>query len=113
MKKVSLERYYFVLNDGVLTLKMSKMVTRFVMKLFICTRHISNADLHETSGRLLYFSLQALTVIVKCFPSQIVKSMPAVLEAIWKTLTDSALTYVRTVIHDTEEADDPVDSDGK
>ncbi|XP_071477109.1 importin-9-like [Diadema antillarum] len=57
--------------------------------------------------------IKALTVIVKCFPSQIAKAMPAVLQATWKTLTDSADIYVRTVINDTEEADDPVDSDGE
>ena len=35
MREVSLERYYFVLYDGALTLKMSKMaLTRFVIKLF-------------------------------------------------------------------------------
>ena len=37
MSNVSLERYYFVLYDGALTLKMSKMalLTRFAIKLFI------------------------------------------------------------------------------
>lgn len=74
--------------------------------------------LAEIDGDLICFLIsclsdQALTVIVKCFPGQIAKSMPAVLQATWKTLTDSADTYVRTVINDTEEADDPVDSDGK
>ena len=36
MSNVSLERYYFVLYDGALTLKMSKWcLTRFAIKLFI------------------------------------------------------------------------------
>ena len=36
MKKVSLERYYFVLYNVALTLKMSKMaLNRFAIKLFI------------------------------------------------------------------------------
>ena len=39
IRKVSLEKYYFVLYDGALTLKMSKQkwcLTRFAIKLFIC-----------------------------------------------------------------------------
>ena len=37
MSNVSLERYYFVLYDGALTLKFQKWrLTRFAIKLFIC-----------------------------------------------------------------------------
>ena len=43
MRKVSLERYYFVLYDGALTLTMSKIgrFTRFAIKLFICIQILS------------------------------------------------------------------------
>ena len=39
MSNVSLERYYIVLYDGALTLKMKQKwrLTRFAIKLFICT----------------------------------------------------------------------------
>ena len=45
MKKVSLEKYYFVLYNGVLTLKFSKWrLTRFAINLFI-SNSLSNANL--------------------------------------------------------------------
>ncbi|XP_063952084.1 importin-9-like [Lytechinus pictus] len=78
----------------------------FVKALTITDSSVSDSGLKKEI-------IKALTVIVKCFPGQITKSMPAVLQATWKTLTDSADIYVRTVINDTEEADDPVDSDGE
>ena len=36
-----------------------------------------------------------------------------ILPHMWNTLTQSADRYVRTVVNYTEDADDPVDSDGK
>ena len=51
MINVSLERYYFVLYDGVLTLEMSKLrLTRFAIKLFKFTLYKST-----TIFQLLYF----------------------------------------------------------
>ena len=35
-----------------------------------------------------------------------------ILPPVWATLTQSAEVYVKTVINNTEDADDPVDSDG-
>ena len=44
MKKVSLERYYFVLYDGALSLKVSNMalITHFAIQLFICDHASQN-----------------------------------------------------------------------
>ena len=36
-----------------------------------------------------------------------------ILPHMWNTLTQSADRYVRTVVNYTDDADDPVDSDGK
>ena len=57
--------------------------------------------------------MQALTTLIKCFPGHMAKWMAQILPSIWNTLTESAAIYVRTVVHDTEDADDPVDSDGR
>ena len=46
MKKVSLEKYYFVLYNGVLTLKISKWcLTRFAINLFISNSLANHANL--------------------------------------------------------------------
>lgn len=36
-----------------------------------------------------------------------------ILPQVWSTLTQSAERYVKTVVNYTEDADDPVDSDGE
>ncbi|KAG7472163.1 hypothetical protein MATL_G00105990 [Megalops atlanticus] len=48
--------------------------------------------------------LKAVTALVKNFPKHMVSSMQQILPIVWKTLTE---------INDTEEVDDPVDSDGE
>ena len=54
MSNVSLERYYFVLYDGALTLKMSKWrLTRFAIKLFIYCQLISRRALSTFKDVLL------------------------------------------------------------
>lgn len=35
-----------------------------------------------------------------------------ILPHVWNTLTQSAEKYVKTVVNDTEDSEDPVDSDG-
>uniref|UniRef100_A0A3Q4GU12 Importin 9 n=1 Tax=Neolamprologus brichardi TaxID=32507 RepID=A0A3Q4GU12_NEOBR len=58
--------------------------------------------------------LKAVTALVKNFPKPMVSSMQQILPIVWNTLTESAIfTYVRTEVNDTEEVDDPVDSDGE
>ncbi|KAK2163574.1 hypothetical protein LSH36_77g04009 [Paralvinella palmiformis] len=57
--------------------------------------------------------LNAITTLVKSFPAQMNQWMPQILAPVWHTLTTSADVYVKTLVNDTEEADDPVDSDGK
>uniref|UniRef100_A0AAY4EW79 Importin N-terminal domain-containing protein n=1 Tax=Denticeps clupeoides TaxID=299321 RepID=A0AAY4EW79_9TELE len=56
--------------------------------------------------------LKAVTALVKNFPKPMVSSMQQILPIVWNTLTESC-TYVRTEVNDTEEVDDPVDSDGE
>ncbi|XP_062272224.1 importin-9 [Scomber scombrus] len=57
--------------------------------------------------------LKAVTALVKNFPKPMVSSMQQILPIVWNTLTESAAFYVRTEVNDTEEVDDPVDSDGE
>ncbi|XP_064488644.1 importin-9-like [Ornithodoros turicata] len=57
--------------------------------------------------------LKALTVLVKNEPKQMSTWLPHILTPVWDTLTESANIYVKTVVNDSEEADDPVDSDGE
>jgi len=57
--------------------------------------------------------LQALTTLVKNFPKQMAPHLMEILPHMWNTLTQSADRYVRTVVNYTEDADDPVDSDGE
>uniref|UniRef100_A0A4D5RS71 Putative importin 9 n=1 Tax=Ixodes scapularis TaxID=6945 RepID=A0A4D5RS71_IXOSC len=39
--------------------------------------------------------------------------LPHILTPVWNSLTESALIYVKTAVNDSEEANDPVDSDGE
>lgn len=57
--------------------------------------------------------LKALTTLVKNFPKQMAPHLTEILPHMWKTLTQSADHYVRTVVNYTDDADDPIDSDGK
>ena len=58
-------------------------------------------------------TFQALTTLVKEFPKQMAPHLMEILPHMWNTLTQSADRYVRTVVNYTDDADDPVDSDGK
>ena len=51
--------------------------------------------------------------MVKNFPKQMAPHLMQILPHMWNTLTKSADRYVRTVVNYTDDADDPVDSDGK
>ncbi|KAK8783595.1 hypothetical protein V5799_010042 [Amblyomma americanum] len=57
--------------------------------------------------------LKALTVLVKYEPKQMSTWLPHILTPVWNSLTESAQIYVRTAVNDSEEANDPVDSDGE
>ncbi|XP_073252649.1 importin-9-like [Porites lutea] len=57
--------------------------------------------------------LKALTTLVKEFPKQMAPHLMDILPHMWNTLTQSADRYVRTVVNYTDDADDPVDSDGE
>lgn len=57
--------------------------------------------------------LKALTVLVKYEPKQMSTWLPHILTPVWNSLTESAHIYVRTAVNDSEEANDPVDSDGE
>ena len=51
--------------------------------------------------------------MVKNFPKQMAPHLMQILPHMWNTLTQSADRYVRTVVNYTDDADDPVDSDGE
>ncbi|XP_022238749.1 importin-9-like [Limulus polyphemus] len=57
--------------------------------------------------------LNALTVLVKHTPKQMSSWLPHILTPVWNCLTESASIYIKTVVNDTEEGNNPVDSDGK
>ncbi|XP_067129013.1 importin-9 [Centruroides vittatus] len=57
--------------------------------------------------------LNALTLLVKCVPKLMSSWLPHILTPVWNALTESASIYVKTVVNDTEDANNPVDSDGE
>lgn len=57
--------------------------------------------------------LKALTVLVKYEPKQMSTWLPHILTPVWNALTESAHIYVKTSVNDSEEANDPIDSDGE
>ncbi|RUS86218.1 hypothetical protein EGW08_006013, partial [Elysia chlorotica] len=56
--------------------------------------------------------IKALTTLIKGFPKTMAQWLPEILPSIWNIFTQSAEIYVKTVVNNLEEADDPVDSDG-
>ncbi|XP_059148600.1 importin-9-like [Physella acuta] len=56
--------------------------------------------------------IKALTTLIKGFPKTMSEWLPEILPSIWTIFTQSAEIYVRTVVNNLEDADDPVDSDG-
>lgn len=61
----------------------------------------------------LYPYPQALTTLIEKFPKEMASQLSAVLPHVWNILTHGAERYHKTVVNFMEEADDPVDSDGK
>ncbi|GFT94809.1 importin-9 [Nephila pilipes] len=57
--------------------------------------------------------LNALQILVRYFPKQMIQWLPHILAPVWNSLTTSVNTYVQTVVNACEEADNPVDSDGE
>lgn len=57
--------------------------------------------------------LQAITVLVKNLPRTMSPWLPQILPPVWNLFTHSVEFYVRTVVNNTEDADNPVDSDGE
>ena len=51
--------------------------------------------------------------MITYFPKEMAVYLGEVLPHVWNTLTQGADRYHKTVINYIEEADDPVDSDGK
>ncbi|KAH3881360.1 importin-9-like isoform X2 [Dreissena polymorpha] len=56
--------------------------------------------------------MKAVTTLVKSFPKVMSQWIGQILQPVWTIFTHSSDFYVKTVINNTEEADDPVDSDG-
>ncbi|KAK7102594.1 importin-9-like [Littorina saxatilis] len=57
--------------------------------------------------------ISALTTVLKSFQKPMQGYLPQILPCIWAIFTQSAEFYVRTVVNNVEDADDPVDSDGE
>ncbi|XP_076468794.1 importin-9-like [Babylonia areolata] len=57
--------------------------------------------------------ISALTTVLKGFQKPMSNFLPQILPCIWNIFTQSAEFYVRTVVNNVEDADDPVDSDGE
>ncbi|XP_071784308.1 importin-9-like [Asterias amurensis] len=57
--------------------------------------------------------IKALTTLIKFFPSYMSKWISQILPTIWTMLTECATIYVATCVNDSEEIDNPVDSDGE
>ncbi|KAL8589419.1 hypothetical protein ACOMHN_021571 [Nucella lapillus] len=57
--------------------------------------------------------ISALTTVLKGFQKPMSQFLPQILPNIWDIFTQSAQFYVRTVVNNVEDADDPVDSDGE
>ncbi|KAF8793185.1 Importin-9 like protein [Argiope bruennichi] len=74
---------------------------------------LKTPDGHTSDGGLKKDILNALQVLVKYFPKQMGQWLPHILAPVWNSLTSSANTYVQTVVNVSEEADNPVDSDGE
>ncbi|KAK7490568.1 hypothetical protein BaRGS_00018171 [Batillaria attramentaria] len=56
--------------------------------------------------------IKALTILLKGFPKAMAGYLPQILPCIWNIFTQNC-SYVRTVVNNVEDADDPVDSDGE
>ncbi|XP_060587837.1 importin-9-like [Ruditapes philippinarum] len=56
--------------------------------------------------------MKAITTLVKSFPKLMSQWIGQILQPVWSIFTLSSDFYVRTVVNNTEDADDPVDSDG-
>ncbi|GIY31004.1 importin-9 [Caerostris extrusa] len=73
---------------------------------------LNTPDGHTSDSGLKKDILNALQVLVKYFPKKIIQWVPHILTPVWNSLTSSANIYVQTVVNVSEEADNPVDSDG-
>ncbi|XP_005100562.2 importin-9 isoform X2 [Aplysia californica] len=69
-------------------------------------------DSHTCDSGLKLEVIKALTTLIKGFPKTMAPSLPEILPSVWSIFTQSADLYVRTVVNNVEDADDPVDSDG-
>ncbi|XP_052781923.1 importin-9-like [Mya arenaria] len=56
--------------------------------------------------------MKALTSLVKSFPKMMSQWIGQILQPVWSIFTHSSDFYVKTVVNNVEEAEDPVDSDG-
>ncbi|GBL76601.1 Importin-9 [Araneus ventricosus] len=74
---------------------------------------LKTPDGHTSDSGLKKDILNALQVLVKYFPRQMGQWLPHILAPVWNSLTSSANTYVQAVVNVSEEADNPVDSDGE
>ncbi|XP_069141482.1 importin-9-like isoform X2 [Argopecten irradians] len=57
--------------------------------------------------------LKVITTLVKSFPKLMSQWLAQILPPIWSIFTQSADFYVRTVVNNIDDANDPVDSDGE
>ncbi|XP_054724425.1 LOW QUALITY PROTEIN: importin-9-like [Uloborus diversus] len=97
-------------SKGVPKLLLFPVLTPFTEALVSALR---TADGMTSDSGLKKDILNALKILVKYFPKQMSQWLPHILTPVWNSLTASATLYVQTVVNDSEEADNPVDSDGE
>ncbi|XP_006822545.1 importin-9 [Saccoglossus kowalevskii] len=98
------------LHKGVAKQLLFPVLSQFVVAF---GQALSFPDGDKSDSGLKMEVIKAVTTLVKSFSKQMSQWLPELLPQIWKALTESADVYVRTVVNDTEDADDPVDSDGE
>lgn len=79
-------------------------------KIFIQCLQMSESETCDSGLKLEV--IKALTTLIKGFPKTMSQWLPEILPSIWNIFTQSADVYVKTVVNNIEDADDPVDSDG-
>ncbi|XP_013378770.1 importin-9 isoform X2 [Lingula anatina] len=97
-------------NKGVAKQLLFPVLPQFV-EAFIQALQVPDGETSDSGLKMEV--LKGITTLVKAFPKNMSPWLHQILPPVWNTLTHSADIYVRTVVNDTEDAVNPVDSDGE
>ncbi|XP_067683421.1 importin-9-like [Haliotis asinina] len=97
------------LQKGVAKQLLFPILPQFVQALVVALR---TPDGETSDSGLKMEIVKSITTLVKSFPKTMLQWIQEVLPTVWDIFTLSADFYVRTVVNNQEEAEDPVDSDG-